>query len=149
MMGVISLLPKVPSVPPSLLVPVSVPPRPLHFWAYRAPGAGACPTATPASRDTHVPSPLLRVALQRRCSVLRWWRRQGSSSQCGPQRRLLCSRRIHFRFPRTGEPPASCTRPDPLRAAHARIPVTPSAFSPCWWAPPCGHLGPRGSFGSR
>ena len=46
--------------------------RRLHFGACRAPGAGAWLTATPASRDLHIPSSLFRVAMQRRLRMPLW-----------------------------------------------------------------------------
>ena len=109
-------------------------------------------TATPAPRDTHVPSPLLRVALQRRLRLPVWdcdsacglcgevLDRWGDHALCcggggdrvlrhSAVRNVVCSAVAEFTsvFSRTGETPASCARP--LRAAHARIPVTPSAFA--------------------
>ena len=46
--------------------------RRCHFAAVRAPGSGAWLTATPASPDTHIPSPLFRTALRRRLRMPIW-----------------------------------------------------------------------------
>ena len=46
--------------------------RRLHFDACRAPGFGAWLMATPASRDLHIPSPVFRVAMQRRLRMPIW-----------------------------------------------------------------------------
>ena len=43
--------------------------RRLHLEACRVPSAGAWLTANPVFVDSHVPSPLFRVALQRRLGV--------------------------------------------------------------------------------
>ena len=50
-----------------------------HLEACRTLGAGACVTATPASLDTHVSSPLFRVALHRRLHTALW----DHDSACG------------------------------------------------------------------
>ena len=53
--------------------------RRLHFDACRAPGARAWLTATPASPDTHIPSPLFRTSMQRRLRMPIW----DADSACG------------------------------------------------------------------
>ena len=46
--------------------------RRLHLEACQVPGAGAWLTANPSCVDSHVPSPLFRVALQRRLRMPLW-----------------------------------------------------------------------------
>ena len=59
-----------PDLPPSL------------FQCLPGPRAGAWLTATPASIDTHIPSPLFWVALQRRLRML-VWDRDSAYGMCG------------------------------------------------------------------
>ena len=53
--------------------------RRLHLEACQVPGAGAWLIANPACADSHVPSPLFRVALQRRLRIALW----DHDSACG------------------------------------------------------------------
>ena len=56
--------------------------RRLHLEACRVPGAGAWLTANPSCVDSHVSSPLFRVALQRRLRMP-LWDRDTACSMCG------------------------------------------------------------------
>ena len=56
--------------------------RRLHLEACRVPGARAWLTANPSCVDSHVPSPLFRVALQRRLRMA-LWDHDSAYSMCG------------------------------------------------------------------
>ena len=56
--------------------------RRLHLEDCRVPGAGAWLTANPSCVESHVPSPLFRVALQRRLRMA-LWDHDSACSMCG------------------------------------------------------------------
>ena len=119
------------------------------------PGAGAWLTATPASRDTHIPSPLFRVALQRRLRMPVW----DCDAACG-----LCGivgvavpfvvvagSLSSLQFPPNWRSAASWSLPGPVTSvAPALAPTSPPVpTSPLMEASPRRHLGSLGSVRPR